>query len=128
MGSLSYITFRKNGKGYFCVYIINFTDTTCEVKDCILFATQVLTTESCAYYAGNIAVDGSYDDIAEKLADCEILKEYSDSISQEYEVTYKIITPTEIIESLTMEKYDGYILELIFDSNTKILKYWNVRA
>lgn len=122
------VTFKKNGKDYFYVAAHNFTDTTCELKDCLLYATQVLTTESYAYYAGNIAAGGSYDDITAKFIDCEILKEYSDTIRQEYEVTYKIITPNEIIESQTMIKYDGYILELVFDSNTKILKYWYARA
>ncbi len=122
------VTFKKNGKDYFYVVAHNFTDTTGELKDCILYATQVLTTESYAYYAGNIADGGSYDDITAKFVDCEILKEYSDTIRQEYKVTYKIITPNEIIESQTMVKYDGYILELVFDSNTKILKYWYARA
>lgn len=119
------LTFEKNGQDYIYFYVYNDADETCELKDCrIVLANAIGNNIENAYYAGKITTGDSYDDIVEKLADYEIVKENSDSTKQEYIVNYRMCFATD-------EEHDAYkthSLQLTFDSNTRILKRWSIRA
>ena len=62
------------------------------------------------------------DDIVEYLVGYEIVDEKSDNVDQEYIVNYRM--------RYASDEAHGAIhsLQLTFDSNTRILKRWSIRA
>ena len=117
------LTFKKNGNNYIYFYVYNDADETSELKDCrIVFANAIGNDIENAYYAGKITAGDSYDDIVEYLVGYEIVDEKSDNVDQEYIVNYRM--------RYASDEAHGAIhsLQLTFDSNTRILKRWSIRA
>lgn len=115
------LTFKKNGKDYIFFYVYNYSDATCDLKDCIIVMGHAIGERvENAYYAGNITQGVSYDEIAAKLSDYEIVEEKSDSVKQEYTVKYRM--------HFTLSPNKSHSLELTFDSNSRVLKNWGIRA
>lgn len=119
------LTFKKNGNNYIYFYVRNDADETGELRNCrIVNAFAIGNDIRNAYYAGKITAGDSYDNVTEKLADCEIDDEYTDSIDQEYTINYRMCYVSD-------EEHDAcntHGLELTFDSNTRILKRWSIGA
>lgn len=116
---------KKNGSDYIYFYVYNDANETCELKDCrIVYANAIGSDIENAYYAGKITAGDSYDDVTEKLAGYEIDDEYTDGIDHEYVVNYRMQYALD--KEYNVYKTQG--LHLTFDSNTRILKRWSIRA